>query len=139
MSLPAGERKPGSVIPELLNHERQHGVKILCKASDYKALPDEWKKFTWASEDAIFPLLAVDDTVIWYGVPEFKGLFTDKNTGYYTIFPLVFRITGKHTIEMIKSLTSLDTRLIDDSRSALTEKLENGQRAATWIILARMI
>lgn len=80
MSLPAGERKPGSVIPELLNHERQHGVKILCKASDYKALPDEWKKFTWASEDAIFPLLAVDDTVIWYGVPEFKGLFTDKNT-----------------------------------------------------------
>ena len=73
MSLPAGERKPGSVIPELLNHERQHGVKILCKALDYKALPDEWKKFTWASEDAIFPLLAVDDTVIWYGVPEFKG------------------------------------------------------------------
>lgn len=129
VSLPAGERKPGSVIPELLNHERQHGVKILCKALDYKALPDEWKKFTWASEDAIFPLLAVDDTVIWYGVPEFKGLFTDKNRGYYTIFPLVFRITGKHTIEMTKSLTSLDTRLIDDRRSALTEKLENGHRA----------
>lgn len=35
---------------------------------------------------------------------------------------MVYRITGEHTIEMIKSLSGLENRTIDKNVSALTEK-----------------
>lgn len=80
----------------------------MCKALNYPKLPNDWKEITWASENAVFPLISIDDTVVWYGVPAFKGTFTDGDWGFITVLPLAYRITGKRTVSMINSLADIE-------------------------------
>lgn len=128
VSLPDGERKSNSLVLKLLKKEKSNGIHVMCKALNYKALPDDWKEITWASENAAFPLISIDDNIVWYGVPDFKGKFTDGDWGFFAVLPLVYRITGKHTVNMINSLCDIEYKELDGVRSLLTEKPSSGTR-----------
>ncbi len=137
ISLPEGKRGKDSYVFPLLDRARRRGIRVYGKAKDYDSLPERWKKISCSSENAIFPLIAIDDSVIWYGIPDFEGVFKDGNTGYLTTLPLAFRISGKNAIEMISSLTDIDysetdgikTRLdgISQEQNRIAGKSEHGK------------
>lgn len=124
VSIPDGklESKSERELLGLLQEQKINGIRILMKSSEYAVLPEEWKKYTWGSDEAMFPLLAIDDTVIWYGVPDSRLMFKDGDMGYSTVCKTILRITGEHTIEILKSLSDLEYRIVDGQRKPLHEK-----------------
>lgn len=100
----------------------KNGIRVLCKTNGYEDLPDGWKNFTWASENAVFPLIVIDDKVAWYGLPKSRGMFRDGNSGFMTICQTIYRIKGEHTLEMIKAFSDLEYRLINGQKKPLLEK-----------------
>ena len=109
-------------ILKALNIRREYGIDVLIKTTDFEKMSDGWKKIAWASDNAVFPLLIIDNSVIWYGVPVSEGRFVDGNSSFRTVCPTIFRITGSKTIEMIKSLTEYDQRIVDGRKSILKPK-----------------
>ena len=98
------------------------GVTVLIKSNDYKSLPNPWKSYAWGTENAVFPLIMFDNKTMWYGLPSSKGRFIDKNVTFSTTHSLFVRITGKKTIELIKSLSDLEMRQVEGRRTSFTEK-----------------
>ena len=124
ISIPDG-KLDGETQGTILNHimiAKAKGIMILCKAKGYEDLPESWKKITWTSENAVFPVIMIDDRVIWYSLPKSRFMFTDGNTGFYTGCQTIYRITGEHTLEMIKTFSDLEYKVVDGQRKPLTEK-----------------
>lgn len=93
---------------------KYNGVQLLIKTMDYEKLPEHWKVFCWESDNAVFPLIAIDDTAIWYDVPFANSKFVDGPYISNTVCSSIFRITGQHTVEMIHSLAGLPMRTNGD-------------------------
>lgn len=145
ISIPDSEMEEGvndSLLAAIRN-AAANAVTVNCKVGDYKGMSDDWKKISLATENATFPLVVIDDAVVWYGAPITKGRFQGKgNLSFITVCPLFFRIAGKHTVDMIRSLTDIDMRLVDGMRKAfpgakaMTEADEEGKPVATGGIQA---
>ncbi len=124
VSIPDGrlyEKFSDPVLKALLE-ARRNGIRLLCKTNGYEDLPDDWKNIAWASENAVFPVIMIDDSVIWYGLPKSKGMFKDGNTGFATVCQTIYRIKGSHTLELIKVFSDLEIRELKGDKSALQEK-----------------
>lgn len=115
VSLPSANLLNGSAeILEALVSAKLRGISVNCKTNEFERLPEDWKKITVTSENSIFPLIAIDDNLIWYGVPTATTFFKVKNNhGFNTVMHPYFRLSGKHTIDIIKSLSDIDMRLVD--------------------------
>ncbi len=126
ISLPDEKMDPisSAEILACLSEERTQGVDILGKTKVYEKLPESWKKYCWKSDDAHFPLLAIDNKVIWYGIPAPQSPVWDGNYGYSTVCQLYFRITGPNTVEMIKSLTDLEYATVESRRTRMQPKYD---------------
>jgi len=112
-----------SLIYDEIRKRARAGVSVLCKAKEIAELNEKWKDLTYRSKDAAFPLIVIDDRVTWYGFPIVDLFFRDKNYQFIAKNSLVFRITGKHTNEIIYSLCDLDYRIDDRGmRIRLVEK-----------------
>lgn len=127
ISIPDGilEEELQSLILSIIMKASQKGVRVLCKTNGYEDLPTPWKAITWASENTIFPLIVIDDKVAWYGIPKSRGMFKDGTHGYKTVCQTVYRIKGEHTIEMIKTFSDLEYRIVNNQRYPLLEKKES--------------
>ena len=130
ISIPDGnlDKKTSETILKEL--QELYGVRILMKTNDYTSLPKEWKGYCWGTEDAVFPLIMIDNRIIWYGLPDSKQIFTDGSWGYMTVCKTIFRFTGEHTVEIIKSLSGLENRMVNKHLSALREKKGYGTQSA---------
>lgn len=96
-----------------LQERIEDDVIVLGKAKEVVGLKDAWRELILRSKDAVFPLIVIDDRIVWYGFPVSELFFEDKNTRYLAPKSPVFRMTGSQTIEMIASLCDLDHRLDD--------------------------
>ena len=124
ISLPTGFMKNHENIA-ILEHvvkARERGVQILSKSNEYTELPDGWKKITWGTNNATFPLIVIDDRITWYGVPRAKWKFEVGTSGYMTVCPITVRMAGAHTAEIIRSLTNLEYRETDSGVTPLLMK-----------------
>lgn len=111
VSLPDSKLIPASANPiwEAITKARNRGVLVEIKAKETSMLPQNWKSSALLSANAIFPLILIDDHTIWYGYPITSCFFSDgQNGGYATVQPIVAKIKGENTIEMIKSLTDIE-------------------------------
>lgn len=110
VSIPDGElRETAFRVLDIIDDVERTGVDILMKSNDYQQLPDEWKKYCWGTENAVFPLIIIDDEIAWYGLPTSKLKFkTSKDRYQITVVDTIIRIKGRNTIEMIKALTDLE-------------------------------
>ena len=107
-------------IYDALLQARNNFVSVYVKAIDYKSLPSDWKKISCASENATFPLIVIDDSVVWYGLPLARGQFKGKdNMSFIAVVQMYFRLNGKHAVDMIRSLTDIDMKVIDGIRKPL--------------------
>lgn len=119
ISLPNSEMNSdfNKKIYDALFQARNNFVSVYVKSIDYKSLPSDWKKISCASENAIFPLIVIDDSVVWYGLPLARRLFKGKdNSSFMDVVQLCFRLSGKHAVDMIRSLTDIDMKVIDGIR-----------------------
>jgi len=124
ISIPDGElRETESRMIDIIDDTHRRGVDILMKSNDYKTLPDTWKSYCYGTENAIFPLIVIDDATAWYGLPTAKLKFKiDKSTSTFTVVHTMVRIKGKNTIEMIKTLTELEWIVVGNNKHILTTK-----------------
>ena len=124
ISIPDGEldKETQATVLKIIMDARANGITVLCKTSDYEKLPDGWKRIAWASENAVFPLIIIDDKVAWYGLPKSKGSFKDGNNGFLTVVNTYYRIKGEHTLEMIKAFSEFEYREVNGQRKPLIEK-----------------
>ena len=123
ISIPDGKLIDGhEELLRLVESAQRRGVQILMKSKSYEQLPQEWKKYCVASENADFPLVMIDKKTIWYGVPLSKGEFKVGTTGFQTVCQTIIRIKGENTIDMISSLSELDTKKVGNRTCALLSK-----------------
>ena len=73
-------------------------------------------------DDVVFPLIIIDNKVVWYGAPFDDWTFERGNLIYKTVCPIACRIKGDYTVEMIKSLTSIEFKKCRNLYSGLEEK-----------------
>ena len=112
------------ILSDAIKEQSRNGIEILGKAKDTEELTDVWAQILFKSKDAAFPLIVIDDRIVWYGFPLSELFFKDKNYRFLASKSPIFRIVGKHTNEMIHSLCDLDYRIDDTNgmRVKLTEK-----------------
>ncbi len=124
ISIPDGElRETAFRIRDIIDDVERTGVDILMKSNAYQELPDDWKKYCWGTENAVFPLVVIDDEVAWYGLPTSKLRFkTGKDTSQITVVDTIVRIKGRNTIEMIKALTDLESIQVGNNIRPFTSR-----------------
>ncbi|MGN0959277.1 MAG: AAA domain-containing protein, partial [Coriobacteriales bacterium] len=129
ISIPDGkleEPYAGKVLMAL-SSAKARGVEVLLKCLNWDELPGDWKRLGWQSEDAVCPMVLIDDRVVWHGMPPARGQLVDKKgKGFLAVFKTPLRITGKNTVEMIKSLTDAEGRVVDGQRTALQAQTSKG-------------
>ncbi|MGN1191428.1 MAG: AAA domain-containing protein [Dorea sp.] len=126
ISLPCGELAPDyqETICDWVEKAKMQGIQVLIKTNEYADLPEKWKKYTWGTDNATFPIIMIDDHITWYGVPQAPWTFRDGNTGYRTVCNIVCRVKGEHTAEMIRSLADLEYRESNGGKSPLLPRPE---------------
>lgn len=124
VSLPSGElRETEHQVFEILDEADSRGVDIKMKSNDYAKLPEQWKAYCVGTGNATFPLIIIDDEVVWYGLPTAKWQFqVDKTTSMITVVHSMVRIKGKNTVEMIKALTDIETVVVGQNIRKLDNK-----------------
>ena len=126
ISIPDGhlEQPAGKKIAAALREARTRGVEVLVKCFNARELPEDWKTYAWQSEDAVFPLAVMDGTVCWYDMPPSRDKPPVKNgLGPATTLHVPIRITGRHTVDLIWSLTGLDVRVTGEGKQALRPRM----------------
>ena len=129
--LPDGrlDDKYSSTIYESLREARRRKVTILLKSASWRELPEDWKGLGWPSPDADCPIVIIDKTLVWYGMPPSRGkLVDDKGSGVITLLQTPFRIEGKRTVDMICSLTDAESRVVKDHKQTLTSPSTSAKR-----------
>lgn len=124
VSLPSGElRETEHQVFEIFDEADSRGVDIKMKSNDYAKLPEQWKAYCVGTENATFPLIIIDDEVVWYGLPTAKWKFqVDKTTSMIAVVHSMVRIKGKNTVEMIKALTDIETVVVGQNIRKLDNK-----------------
>lgn len=102
---------------------RAKGVEVLAKCCNYEDLSEDWRTFTWQSDDAVFPLVVIDGKICWYGMPPSRMRPPLKDgVGPVTTLQTPVRIVGMRTINMIWSLASVDVRRTEDAMQSLKQR-----------------
>ncbi|WP_026491434.1 AAA domain-containing protein [Butyrivibrio sp. XPD2002] len=129
ISIPDGELDPKTheQIFSVIAEAKRNGIRILCKTNGYDDLPDQWKTIAFATENAAFPIIMIDDKTMWYGLPKSSGRFKDGTFFFATVCPTIYRIKGEHTLELIKTFSDLEIRENNGERTALQPKEKQRQ------------
>ena len=125
ISLPDGNLvEPfATTLAQALKQTENNHVNVFVKCFNQDDLPEAWRKLTWQSDDALFPLVVIDDEICWYGIPESGNRIpSNKVTGLGIKYDVPIRIVGANTISMIMSLTELETRTVNREKQALTDR-----------------
>ena len=118
---------------KVIRRLRLRGIEILAKCCDYDELSEDWKTFTWQSDDAIFPLVVIDGAVCWYGMPPARWKPPARGgIAPSTTLATPVRISGHQTISMIWSLANMDTRVAD--RAPWYQGPERQRKGFLWSI-----
>lgn len=115
-----------------LRAAKKRGIELLMKCTNPQELPSVLRGQVWESEDAVFPLLLIDNKVCWYGMPLSVGRVRLANgMSVQTAMQTPFRITGENAINMIGSVTELETREADGIRVSLKQRGNASQNTAS--------
>jgi hypothetical protein len=131
VSLPSGklEESHANKMHAVLKNAIKKGIRVSIKTNGYSDLPNEWKTIAESTEDAVFPLVIIDDRITWYGMPLAKWNFKDKNTVYNSVVKIAFRIKGERTAELIKSLASLEYTKVNGTKEIMVPKENNTKKS----------
>lgn len=109
VSIPDGRLdEAASTILKELQYASRRGIDVFIKSKDFETLPHEWRVDCIKSDNAVFPMISIDDKIIWYGLPVGKGGFKVKEWTFLTVCPLIARLKGENTVDLLMSLTELE-------------------------------
>lgn len=123
ISIPDGQLlEDANPIMEAIKKAEARGVDIFVKCNTFEQLPDEWKRYSVGTVNAVFPLILIDDNTMWYGIPASKGEFKVGEWSFVSVCTVIARIKGENTVEMIKSLTELEMKQVGMNKVPLEIK-----------------
>ncbi len=82
-------------------------AKVTVIPNNVLELNENLKPYVESRRGAIFPLIYIDNKILWYGALNAHTKFKVTGGEFKTIYPIVGRFTGKSTIDMIASLCDL--------------------------------
>lgn len=100
--------KDANIVLRELGNVARRGIDVFIKSKDCEALPDEWKANCIKSDNAVFPMVSIDDKIIWYGLPVGIGGFKVKNRNFLTVCPVIARMKGEKTVDLLLSLSEME-------------------------------
>lgn len=86
-----------------LNQLLKNGVSFMIKTEKSSIIPESLRDITHNSENAIYPITIIDDRLVWYGFPYWKGEFSVGNRIIPTQTEYLFRMSGVDVAELISS------------------------------------
>lgn len=114
ISLPSANLDLETAEKVLNSIKKAANVKVISKCKTPDALPEEWRDFTCECEEAIFPIILIDDHIFWYGVPQAKWPMNAGATVVaVTVCYVACRVDGNHTTEQVKAMAELEYATID--------------------------
>ena len=133
LSIPDGKLTTpyNSRIYEAVRQAKRRRVNVMLKCANWKELPEDWKGLGWQSDDTDCPIILIDDDICWYGMPLSRSkVVRGDNKGVIAVLQTPMRITGKHTVEMIRSLSDVESRVVDGRKQALKPRSGNAAQDA---------
>lgn len=129
ISIPDGKLDEGAtkVLAEV-KRVATLGIEVLIKSKDYDNLPEEWQMYCIKSNNAEFPIINIDNKIMWYGLPVGKGGFKVNEWQFLTVCPIIARIKGENTIDMISSLCELEMVQDGDKKMPIEIKKQMGKK-----------
>lgn len=108
VSIPDGRlNEDAGIILKELQYASKRGIDVFIKSKDFETLPLEWRANCIKSDNAVFPMISIDDKIIWYGLPISKGGFKVKEWTFLTVCPVIARLKGENTVDLLMSLSEL--------------------------------
>lgn len=99
--------------------QNDKGIDVAGKTNDYSGLPKQWTNYIKIAEETCFPVIKLDNQVLYYGIPASKGKINVKDHSYYVQLLIFIRISGKYTTELFTSLSDLEYRIVAGDKIAL--------------------
>ena len=123
-SIPDGKLNQENNTEILVDLEKlgKKGIDVVGKTSDFENLSIAWKKMIWESDESLFPIVSLDNKILWYGLPMSRGRMKKDNIFFLSPSQNYFRITAKKTVEYIISITNLQNRVVDRLSKSLSVK-----------------
>lgn len=109
VTIPDGklDESSGAILKELQKAFKR-GIDVFVKSKDCESLPEEWETICTKSANAIFPMICIDNKIIWYGLPLGKGGFKVGTRAFLTVCPVIARMKGENTVDLLISLSELE-------------------------------
>lgn len=104
--------------------QNDKGIEVAGKTNDYSGLPKQWTNYIKVAEETCFPVIKLDNNILYYEIPVTKGKIQVKDHNYYVQLPIFIRITGKYTTELFTSLSDLEYRIVAGVKIALFGTIE---------------
>ena len=132
VSIPDSEKfgETEDQILSMLMEAKARGVNVRIKAKDVSHLSKKWRENTVESSNAVFPLIDIDNRVMWYGLPMAQGKFVDGKAAYVVVLPIYARLSGNHTTDLICSMAELEYFEVNGITSQMLSKSTAGTNNA---------
>lgn len=125
LDLPDPPADPSGLVKlaAALRQALERGVKVIVRAESKAGLPDPLKKLARENSSAVNPILLIDKTVTWFGMPESGAHFKSEGRVLPVHCRPHIRLEGKRTARALYSLLNLSNTL---DQSKTVEKAPDG-------------
>lgn len=128
---PIDDKSLNQITTALLT-AKQRGVKVYVRAEKKQRLPSELKKLAIENPYVANPIVIVDKSITWFGMPASDADFISEGTILKTKYRPIIRFMGGHTaasiygfMEMSKTVDQSKTADVDANGELSTETFAN--------------
>lgn len=111
-------------ICNALIQAKSSGLKIVIRAENKSALPNELKQFAIENKFVVNPITLIDRQIIWFGEPLSNANFKSEGTVLPTRYRPIIRFTGTHTANSLYGFLEMN-RTVDQATLSSEEDSEN--------------
>ncbi len=125
LSVPEMEMKEYESIIQLIASSKQRGVDVVVKVLHKENVNSKLLSIAQNTENAIFPMLIIDEKILWYGVPNGQGIIGKTKAKIATVCQLQYRFVGKRVCEIINVFADVNTIQENGVKKAVFKKIES--------------
>lgn len=109
VSIPKMEMREYETVLQLISASRKRGVDVVIKVLHKKELDSNLLPMAQLTENALFPMLIIDEKILWYGVPNGRGIIGKTQSKIATVCQLQYRFKGKRVCEILNAFADVDS------------------------------
>lgn len=101
ISVPEMEMKEYESVLQFILESAKRGVDVVVKVLHKEELNKKLVPMAQVTNNAVFPMLIIDEKILWYGVPNGTGIIGKTQAQVKTVCQLQYRFAGERVCEII--------------------------------------